>query len=161
MDIKIEPPKAITPIILSPNSDTSGISSSMDSFMDLMSQEVQPPNTSPRQNTVVVTTPKPSPGGSKRKSQHITKPDEDILFEETLDVEDSENTELMEHLAYLRVSLNYLLGEVGLNEIEFGGAIGKTRPLEKVKQMIVKKKNEVAEQIIKEEVSIEPEIIQL
>lgn len=74
---------------------------------------------------------------SRRKSQHIVKEGdiEEVQFEtadETKE-EDEDNKLIMKNLAWLRVSLNYLLEELGMDLIEFHGRPGKTKIVEKVK----------------------------
>ncbi|XP_063701540.1 putative uncharacterized protein DDB_G0290521 [Culicoides brevitarsis] len=88
-----------------------------------------------------VTTEAPSTSSSsgernKRKSQHVTKPIEDMEFEESVVVEGNLNTDLMSYVACLRVALNNLLEEVDLKPLNFPGGIGKVKISEQVEKLL-------------------------
>lgn len=84
---------------------------------------------------------------NKRKSQHVVKEEieDDVQFEGE-EVKDEDTKLLMKNLAWLRVSLNYLLEEVGLNKVDFHGRPGKTKPVTCVNSLLeIKVKKEELE----------------
>uniref|UniRef100_A0A336LPN4 CSON009152 protein n=1 Tax=Culicoides sonorensis TaxID=179676 RepID=A0A336LPN4_CULSO len=80
-----------------------------------------------------------SSSSRKRKSQHVTKPleDTDVSFKEAVVIENTtENTDLMEYVAYLRVALNRLLMDVNLEKLDLPAAVGKVKISDRVKDLI-------------------------
>lgn len=115
------------------------------------SQLVQPSSSTESDTSTTTTsqstTPVSSSGASrKRKSTHVTKPVNDLTFQESVEVQDNENTDLMGYVACLRVALNNLLTEVDLPKIDLPGAVGKVKISDKVEQMINERKNKLNEE---------------